>query len=324
MRTRPRRARPLLTLASATAVALVVVAVAEANVTATANSSPISPNPSQDRQRAEQKPLGYLVKSMPTPDQADPGPSVAATNDLAGAQERIQQATDAAAANGATIDVAILDRSTGQLFTNGNTQMIATASVAKLFIADDLLAQEAQGRTTLAPDDRQAIDVMLRSSDDGAAERFWRRDGGSAIITGIAARYGLSATEPPNDGHWWNTLTTASDLVRYYDMLLSGTGGLPQDQASIILDDLAHSTPSGTDGYPQRFGIPDGLYAETVAVKQGWMCCVGPSWVHLSTGVIGPDRRYIMVIESQQAADDATARDTITRAVKTIFPEGRV
>ena len=91
-----------------------------------------------------------------------------------------------------------------------------------------------------------------------------------------------------------------------------------------IINDLAQSTPTGIDGYPQRFGIPDGLYAEPVAVKQGWMCCIGADWMHLSTGVIGADRRYIMVIESLQPSDDATARETITRAVKTIFPNGRI
>ena len=58
--------------------------------------------------------------------------------------------------------------------------------------------------------------------------------------------------------------------------------------------------------YPQRFGIPEGLYAEPVAVKQGWMCCwIGANWMHLSTGVIGPDRRYVMAIGSMQPADDA-------------------
>jgi hypothetical protein len=54
------------------------------------------------------------------------------------------------------------------------------------------------------------------------------------------------------------------------------------------------------------------------------MCCIGADWMHLSTGVIGSDRRYIMVVQSLQAADEATARDTITRAVKTIFPNGRI
>ena len=36
------------------------------------------------------------------------------------------------------------------------------------------------------------------------------------------------------------------------------------------------------------------------------------------------DRRYVMVIESQQSSDDATARETITAAVKTMFPSGRI
>jgi hypothetical protein len=48
------------------------------------------------------------------------------------------------------------------------------------------------------------------------------------------------------------------------------------------------------------------------------------SWMHLSTGIVGADRRYVMVIESLQPSDDATARATITQAVKTMFPSGRI
>jgi hypothetical protein len=107
-------------------------------------------------------------------------------------------------------------------------------------------------------------------------------------------------------------------------MLLNGSRGLSRARAEIIVDDLAASTASGVDGYPQRFGIPEGLYAEPVAVKQGWMCCVGSDWMHLSTGVIGYDRRYIMVVESLQPSDDTTARETITQAVKTMFSSGRI
>ena len=113
-------------------------------------------------------------------------------------------------------------------------------------------------------------------------------------------------------------------------MLLSGTGGLPVEKASVILTNLAASTPTALDGmvpggvYPQRFGIPEGLSGEPVAVKQGWMCCVGSDWMHLSTGVIGPDRRYVMAIGSMQPTDAATARNTITEAVRAMFPEGRI
>ena len=266
-------------------------------------------------------------------------------------ETRMRQATEQSAAVGATISVAVLDRATRRLVTNGNTQTIPTASVAKLFIADDLLMNGSQQSTTtvagvsqpttdattttttavapqliggLTAEDRADLDSMLRSSDDGAAQRFWDLNGGNAIISRVVARYGLTATSPPSDGEWWDTISTAPDLVRYYDLLLSGGGGLPADRANIIIGDLAQSTASGIDGYPQRFGIPEGLYAEPVAVKQGWMICIGNNWMHLSTGVVGPDRRYVVVIESMHPTDDATARATITRAVKTIFPDGRV
>jgi hypothetical protein len=257
-----------------------------------------------------------------------PPDQVAAT--FAGLAERARQATAAAAQQGADITALILDRNTGQTVSNGKTNTIAIASVAKLFIADDLLLQESKGQTTLSPDDRVNFERMLRQSDDSAAEVFWNRSGGSAIITRVAARYGLTSTRPPSNGRWWNTISSAADLVKWYDMMMAGTGGLPPEQASVILSNLAASAPMALDGtmpggvYPQRFGIPDGLPNEPVAVKQGWMCCIGADWMHLSTGVIGPDRRYVMVIGSMQAADDDTARATITQAVKTMFPAGRI
>ena len=117
-----------------------------------------------------------------------------------GLQARIQQAIDEAAAAGATLSVAVLDRRTHELVSNGNAQIVGTASVAKLFIADDLLLAEAEGRTTLSPDDRQALDVMLRSSDDGAAEKFWGQGGGDTIITQVAAGTGCRPPRRPATG----------------------------------------------------------------------------------------------------------------------------
>jgi hypothetical protein len=281
----------------------------------TVNTDPAPAEPETTSVKAPQ----LLVRAIAPSEALQAQPSAA----FGGLQARVQQATDQAAAGGATLSVAILDRATHQLVTNGNTQIVGTASVSKLFIADDLLLQESQGRT-LSPDDRQALDAMLEASDDGAAEKFWGQDGAGGIVTQIANRYGLTSTTPPSDGRWWNTMSSATDLIHYYDMLLDGSGGLPSDRARIIVNDLSQSTPNGADGYPQRFGIPDGLYDEPVAVKQGWMCCIGSDWMHLSTGVIGSDRRYVMVIQSLQPSDDATARDTITHAVKAIFPGGRI
>jgi len=253
---------------------------------------------------------------------APPSQHVAAFDGL---DARTKQATAEAAKSGADLESVVLDRNTGQTISNGENTPFPIASVVKLFIADDLLLQVAKGQTTLSPADRKSLDVMLQSSDDSAAESFWNRSGGSAIINRVIARYGLTGTTAPSDGHWDVTLSTASDLVRYYKMLLDGSGGLPSEQAGVIMSNLAHSTPTGTDGYPQRFGIPEGLYAEPVAVKQGWFCCWnGANQLHVSTGVIGPERRYVMAISSLEPDDAAAARTTITQAVKTMFPGGKI
>lgn len=242
-----------------------------------------------------------------------------------GLEARTGQATADAAESGADITVAVLDRNTGQIVSNGADQPFPIASVVKLFIADDLLLRESKGETKLTAADRQSLDTMLRSSDDSAAQNFWDRSGGNAVIARVKARYGLAGTTAPYNGHWDVTQSTANDLVRYYDMLLDGTGGLPPEQANVIISNLAQSTPTGTDGYPQRFGIPDGLYAEPVAVKQGWFCCWnGGNQLHVSTGAIGPERRYVMAISSLDPVDAAAARNTMTQAVKTMFPGGRI
>ena len=236
-----------------------------------------------------------------------------------------KRATAEAKKRGADISLTVLDRSTGQLIASGDRAPFPLASVAKLFIADDLLTETARRKAKLSAQERRGLDLMLRSSDDFPADDFWIRGGGNAIINRVTARYKLSGTTAPYDGNWWNTMSTTADLVRYYDMLLDGTGGLPAQQATVMLADLAASTPVGTDGYPQRFGIPDGLFAEKVAVKQGWMCCWGPdNQVHLSTGVVGPDRRYVIALASMQPADEATARNTMTQTLKTMFPSGRI
>jgi Beta-lactamase enzyme family len=260
--------------------------------------------------------------ALPVPPGAPPAQSTAPFDGL---DARVRQATANAAASGAAITTAVLDRNTGQMVSNGANKPFPLASVVKLFIADDLLLQESKGQTTLSPADRKSLDIMLRSSDDSAAQMFWDRSGQNAIIARVVARYGLTGTTAPYNGHWDVTQSTASDLVRYYNMLLDGTGGLPPEQAGVIINNLAQSTPTGTDGYPQRFGIPEGLNAEPVAVKQGWFCCWnGANQLHVTTGIIGPDHRYVMVISSLDPTDAADARQDMTQAVKTMFPAGKI
>lgn len=257
--------------------------------------------------------------------QSPPIPTAAPPDPITNLDVLARRATSDAAESGADITFTLLDRRTGRLITSGDQAPFPIASVAKLFIADDLLFGLSKTDSTLGAADRRALDAMLRSSDDFPADTFWNRDGGNAVIARVVARYGLASTTAPYDGNWWNTMSTTRDLVRFYDMLLDGTGGLPAQQAAVIMSNLAASTPRGMDGYPQRFGIPDGLFAEPVAVKQGWMCCWnGPNWLHMSTGVIGADQRYVIAMGSMQPVDEVTARNTMTQIIKTMFPGGRI
>lgn len=256
--------------------------------------------------------------------QAQPN-AAAAPDQFTEMEKRAKRATADARKRNADISFTLLDRKTGRMVSTGDTAPFPLASVAKLFIADDLLMQTSRKKAPLRPQDRKALEAMLRSSDDFPADDFWARGGGNAIIKRVTDRYKLPNTTPPYNGDWWNTMSTTADLVRYYDMLLDGNGGLPQEQVNVIMSNLAASTPRGVDGYPQRFGIPDGLPGEPVAVKQGWMCCWGVGdQVHLSTGVVGAERQYVIAVASMQPVDETAARNTVTQALKTVFPGGRI
>lgn len=237
-------------------------------------------------------------------------------------QDGINAATADAASRGATVEIAYLDRATGHYAANDRGRVNEeTASVAKVLIADDLLFRESKGEFQLSPADRGALTVMLRSSDDGAAQNFWDRFGGSRITAETIARYRMGDAQPA--GQWYDTRVSPADMVGYYNQLVGGTGGLPDSDRDFILAQLRASTAFGTDGYNQRFGLPGGLNDPVQGVKQGWMIAEDNDWVHNSTDIDGPDGRYIVVVFCQEPATlgDGHARDTIDRVAHIMFPD---
>src|SRR5579875_2616763 len=135
-------ARPPTLLVATAAVATMLVAACEAKVYGASSTKPVPTRSAV---------VTRLAQAVTPP---EPTPS-----GLSGLPARVQQATVQAAAAGATIAVAVFDRVTNQLVANGNEQIPGIASVAKLFIADELLLREAQG-ATLSADDRTALDGM--------------------------------------------------------------------------------------------------------------------------------------------------------------------
>ncbi len=179
-----RRPSNMATATAAIVAAVLVVSVCEARGYGTPPGDPDTPEATVVAPQSNPAPMPQAPPNRP-----------AATFD--GLDARTRQATADAAKSGADISTVVMDRKTGQIVSNGDNTPFPLASVAKLFIADDLLLQESKGQTTLSPADRKSLDVMLRSSDDSAAESFWNRSGGSAIISRVTARYGLKGTTAP-------------------------------------------------------------------------------------------------------------------------------
>ncbi|WP_165978106.1 hypothetical protein [Actinomadura darangshiensis] len=132
-----------------------------------------------------------------------------------------------------------------------------------------LIALDYMDRHRVSAADRKLLVPMLRSSDDGAATEFWRRGGQKAIIERMVRRVGLRDTAAPpaeKPGFWGYTALSARDVVAMYRYLLDEA---PKAQREFVLEQLRHSTPCGTDGFDQTFGIP-GALKRPWAVKQGW------------------------------------------------------
>lgn len=244
-------------------------------------------------------------------------------------QDRVTAGSAAATARGTTIEIAMLDRVTGQYRDNGRAAhtRIESASVVKVFIAEHLLHRRDLGQIRLSATDLADMTRMLRDSANAPANRFWVTFGANAIVRDVIARYGLTETGvTSNIRYWGNTLITAHDMVVFYRRMMDGSAGLSAASRDWIVAQMRASTVQG-DGGRQFFGLHDGLPREQViAQKQGWMCCVNGNIYRHSTGFTGPDSRFVVVVLTREpsALGSAHIEASISGALRAMFPEGLV
>jgi len=165
-----------------------------------------------------------------------------------------------------TIGYAVFDRTTNTFTAQSNATMrFRSASVVKLLIALDYL----RDRGTPTPADRPAMDAMLRSSDDTAANDFWNRYGSASIVKRMVAQLDLQNTEPPpppHEDYWGYTAISPADTVRIYRYILDTAPATIRDY---IMGQLRQSTRCSSDQFDQSFGIRS-AFTSAWAVKQGW------------------------------------------------------
>ena len=199
------------------------------------------------------------------------------------------------------------------------TRPFPTASMVKLFMAEDLLHRTRSGRLLLRPDDLDLVRRMITSSDDPAASTLWVRYDGERMVRDVADRYGLDGTAPPQvPGQWGRTTTTAADLARFLSLLPVLAHA---DDAALLQGWMRATTPRASDGFDQRFGLY-GAAEGTAGVKQGWMCCVGGRRHLHSVAVLG---RSVVVLLSEvpRAVGYRELQDAFTAAAAQVPPPRR-
>ncbi|MGH3773380.1 MAG: hypothetical protein ACRDRW_18635 [Pseudonocardiaceae bacterium] len=210
----------------------------------------------------------------------------------------------------AQVGFEVFDRQTNTVITSQNAgQQVASMSVVKLLIALDALVRD----NGVAPDDgtQQEIHQMLADSDDEIADRLWTADGGPTIVTRMVGLLGLTDTRPPEDpGEWGDTLITPRDMVTVYRYI---TDQLPPSDRDLVLGALAAAPQIAADGFNQYFGIPDGMPHTTWAIKQGWGTS-GSRAVMNSTGLVGTDFRYVVVLLVSAPADSYSTVPAVVTA----------
>ena len=281
---------------------------------ATAQQDP-APTAQQPPAPTAQQPPAPATPEPPAP--ADVVPAVTAAQGGLGAfavvvaeQEQRQTGVSIRAAEARTARV--LARTAGNELAD---RPFPTASLVKLFIAEDVLHRARTGAIVLTPGDRAQLEVMIRGSNDPAASDLWVRFGGARAVGDVAVRYGLTGTAPPRRwGQWGETTTTANDLARFLARLPVIAH---PDDAEALLGWMRAATPIASDGFDQEFGVFGTLPG--AGVKQGWMCCLGGQRHLHSVGVVG-GRVVVLLSEVPRSVGWDAARGALDAAAAAVPP----
>lgn len=194
--------------------------------------------------------------------------------------------------------VSFTDRDTGATWTAGDAARPGwTASTIKLAIAADLLEGDRSGRAALSAADREDMAAMLRSSDNRATDRLWRRHGGDDMLARFRDRLGMTglAFQPGfTDATYWGYVKcTTADLAALGRHVLDRTDPADREYLVTALRGVADN---------QRWGVWAAGADQRPGNKNGWSQerdRYGEHWVTDTVGFAGPGERYVVAIMYQ-------------------------
>lgn len=179
---------------------------------------------------------------------------------------------------------ALLDRRTGRITGTPNlAEPSDTMSLVKSWLAADHLRRAAE-RGELPPDaDLRRLSVMIRDSDNAAAEAIYRRNGRDESIHRMIGQCGLTDSLA-TPAYWSNTSVSARDVARLGACIADGRAAGPW--TDWLLGEMRQVR--GTGDFGARSALPPAA-AATVAIKNGWLLRATDRQWHVSCLAIGSD-----------------------------------
>jgi hypothetical protein len=208
-------------------------------------------------------------------------------------------AAEQAAGRSTQLAVAVLDRATGERASGGRgDEPFYTASLSKVVVAVDVLDRRRLEGLAVTDADLELFRRALGPSDDNAMNGLWSRFDGAGAAGRVAGRLSLTGTSDPRDPSQWGEMTvSAADTTRIWQHILDE---MPTVDRDLLINDMQAAPPRARDGFVQAYGLlapeVDGGSSPGAVAKQGWMCCFSGIYYMHSTGVVGPDQRFVVTL----------------------------
>lgn len=189
---------------------------------------------------------------------------------------------------------ALLDRGTDMITTAGGLSGTAdTKSMIKVAIAAQYLSDLEVARRPPGPADLHLLSIMIRDSDNTAAETLYRRGGKDRMLAKVITTCGLHQTKTI-PGRWSQTRTTPLDAVKM-GSCIAAAKVCSQSWTRWLLAEMRQVRGTGrfgaTDARPQ-----DGT--QSLAIKNGWLE-QGREW-HVSCLAIA--RNWVLAVMTRYPA----------------------
>ncbi|WP_345565902.1 serine hydrolase [Nonomuraea rosea] len=187
-----------------------------------------------------------------------------------------------------TVTAMVKDLETGRLYRYHPGERLITASSAKVQILMGLLLKTPWKK--LPADVRHDAEIMIRYSDNHAADRLWLRVGGAPGFTEAGRKFGLKHTQGVSgdcvDLYCWGiTRTSVDDQIRLMQALVSGKSPLKAKDRDHVLGLMGEVI----DGQNWGIGVA-ACEGDRVALKNGWLKRVSTKlWATISVGLIRGD-----------------------------------